>query len=113
MATPLKQTEGWRGGIPISQDFAGCGIDFAVVFQRARVCVRVCICVLCVCMRCPALHLSWNVCVSARVCVCASVCVFGVYVRACMRAVYVCVCACCVCVCELQAAWHMRTDQLE
>ena len=46
------------------------------------------------------LQLSFDVFVNARV------------LCACGHAVYVLVCACCVFVWELQAAWHMRTDQL-
>ena len=93
-----------EGGISISQDIAGCGIDLAVVFQRARVCVRVCMCVR-VWMRCPALPLSWNVCVRMRVCVvvhdCACVCV------------YACACAG-VRACSVRVRLRvLRTDQLE
>ena len=64
-------------------------------------CVSARACVCDVRVRCPALPLSWNVCISARACVLA-------HVRVCVYAVCVCVCVCvrvsvyvcaCVCVC--------------
>ena len=58
----VKTDEREEGEISLSPDIAGCRIDLALVFQHTRVCVRACVrmcmCLCCVCMRCPALPLS-------------------------------------------------------
>ena len=73
------------------------------------------VCVPCVCTHvlhflCLEMSVSACKCVFLRLSVC--VCV---YVYVCVRACVPCMCvfARAVCVCELQAAWHMRTDQLQ
>ena len=74
----LKQTEG-GGGISISQNIAGYGIDLAVVFQRACVC-GLCVHAVCMCVR--AVYACVRTC-----CVYSSL---GVHVCACVCAVMQC-----------------------
>ena len=97
----LKQTEG-GGGISISQNIAGYGIDLAVFFQRACVC-GLCVHAVCTCVRaCGVCVRSHVLCVRElqaawRACLCVRVCSYAVscsMARACVR----------VCMGELQAA---------
>ena len=103
--------EGGRGGISISQDIVGCGIDLAVVFNAlvcaVCLCVHVCACVcpsvcgVCVCsvLCCLCLETSASVWahmyVHARVHVCSCACVCMLSVCACgvcVRSRMLCVC---------------------
>ena len=122
---PLKQMEGGRGGYQYRKTLWDAGsilplssMPSCVQCVFACMCVRACVQVCVVCayaVSCAAfvlkrLHQRERICMFMHACmyVHAHVCVCGLYVRA----VYVCVHTCCVFVCELQAAWHMRTDQL-
>ena len=73
-------------------EFGWMRIDLAVVFQRARVCMRVSMCVRCQ-DKGSAIVMTVCICLFMRVCMCERVCV--------------CVCVCvrvCVCICAFVRA---------
>ena len=98
MATPLKQTEGWRGGDTNIARLCGMWDRFCCCLST-RSCVRACVhlCVVCVYAVSCATFVLERLRQRTRVCLCECMCIWCVC--SCVHACGVCVCLCMLCVC--------------